>query len=332
FTINSIDENRDYKFYIEAFSNRGTKSMSIVNHKFTYMPPPPSYINLDYVTVLNDRMVEISFTPDLSGIINDFVVSKSGSESGNYSFLQYVLDLTKPTYTLTDSIVTQREQYFYKVEALNSCLAPIFSSNTANNILIKDVKVNGSIISFSWDPYIEFSTGIYEYRIHRKYELLEEGQLHEYEMIDYLDPSNLSFSEDISYSGNNTIKGELEYYVEAIEYGANPMEVTGVSKSNEIKVNVETKIYLPNAFTPNGDTHNDFFLPIFDFVPKVYRMIIYDRSGTVLFQSTDPSIGWDGSMNGSKKAPEGVYIYHIDYTSYNGRRLDTTNNVTLILP
>jgi gliding motility-associated-like protein len=325
YRINNIEENSAYKFYIEAFSNRGTKSMSVVRNKFTFMPPPPSYINLDYVTVIDDRTVEISFTPDLSGIVNDFLVSRSRSINGNYGPVQVFENVNVPTVTLSDEFVTQGEQFFYKVEALNSCQVPISSSNTANNVVLSG-KASGSIITLTWSPYIEFGTGTSEYRVHRK------NQYDEFEMIDYLDPEKLSFSEDISFSGNNTIKGEVGYYIEVLESGTNPMGTSGVSNSNEITVNVETKIYLPNAFTPNGDGRNDVFLPVFDFIPKEYKMFIYDRSGKLIFYSTDPNLGWEGLMNGRAKAPEGVYVFHVEYLSYNGIRLPKTGNLTLVYP
>jgi len=77
---------------------------------------------------------------------------------------------------------------------------------------------------------------------------------------------------------------------------------------------------------------NDTFLPILDFMPSSYKMLIYDRSGKMLFQSADPYYGWDGTLNGRKLARQGVYVYHIEYTSYTGIRKVLTGNLSLVNP
>lgn len=74
---------------------------------------------------------------------------------------------------------------------------------------------------------------------------------------------------------------------------------------------------LPNVFTPNGDGHNDVyhpFLPI-RFVDKV-DMKIFDQWGDLVFQTTDPFIGWSGKdQKTSKDSPEAVYYYVCDVFS-----------------
>jgi gliding motility-associated-like protein len=73
--------------------------------------------------------------------------------------------------------------------------------------------------------------------------------------------------------------------------------------------------YVPNAFTPNGDSHNDVFLMSTN-IPVItdFEMLIYDRWGQLIFQTTDPYQPWLGSRNNSGKIlPEGVYAYRIRY-------------------
>jgi gliding motility-associated-like protein len=70
--------------------------------------------------------------------------------------------------------------------------------------------------------------------------------------------------------------------------------------------------YIPNSFTPDGDQFNQTFLPIFTsgIDPFNYQLLIYNSWGEVLFESRDPSIGWDGSY-GEQGAPcqIGTYTY-----------------------
>ncbi len=67
--------------------------------------------------------------------------------------------------------------------------------------------------------------------------------------------------------------------------------------------------FTPNAFTPNGDGINDVFHPIGNVIDlETYELSIYDRWGQVIFQSTDPYEGWDGTAGG-KEVPNGVFVF-----------------------
>lgn len=71
-------------------------------------------------------------------------------------------------------------------------------------------------------------------------------------------------------------------------------------------------LYIPNAFSPNGDGANDTFraFPTADAVWMEYEFMVFDRWGNMLFRSEAPDEGWDGLMKGSPMNP-GVYIYHL---------------------
>jgi gliding motility-associated-like protein len=68
---------------------------------------------------------------------------------------------------------------------------------------------------------------------------------------------------------------------------------------------------LPNVFTPNGDGANDVYTPFlpFRFISSV-EMKIFNRWGGLVYETTDPAIGWDGTLNNAgEPLPEGVYYY-----------------------
>mgnify|MGYP003939085657 FL=1 len=89
-------------------------------------------------------------------------------------------------------------------------------------------------------------------------------------------------------------------------------------------------LFLPNAFTPNGDGRNDIFAPVIKCPVYNYRLRIYNRWGEEIFSSQDLSRGWNG-MNGSERADVGVYAYLLEYNSANTRfRKFLKGNVTLI--
>ncbi len=89
-------------------------------------------------------------------------------------------------------------------------------------------------------------------------------------------------------------------------------------------------IYVPTAFTPDGDGLNDIFKPVLTGVVN-YEMHIMDRWGTKVYSEEDVQRGWDGG--GTSKAyfaEAGVYQYIIRVTDFLGWNYDYTGTITLI--
>lgn len=70
--------------------------------------------------------------------------------------------------------------------------------------------------------------------------------------------------------------------------------------------------YVPNSFTPDGNQFNAVFLPVFTegFDTQNYHFSVFNRWGELVFETTDPLTGWDGSYRGSL-AQEGTYTWSI---------------------
>jgi len=76
---------------------------------------------------------------------------------------------------------------------------------------------------------------------------------------------------------------------------------------------LRSKIYMPNAFTPNGDGINDRFVPRGPSGAILnYQMLIFNRWGQIIFKDNDINEGWDGTVNNTPAYP-GVYIYKVTY-------------------
>ena len=85
------------------------------------------------------------------------------------------------------------------------------------------------------------------------------------------------------------------------------------SVSHQIKVaGDEFFLYVPSAFTPNGNTLNDIWKPYGAGVEK-YEAYVYDRYGRLMFSTTDIDEGWDGRIKGVL-VPVGCYTYRIIVT------------------
>jgi gliding motility-associated-like protein len=106
-------------------------------------------------------------------------------------------------------------------------------------------------------------------------------------------------------------------------------------KKIDSKVNVIAGVFVPTAFTPNGDSVNDIFYIIGSkSVRQIKEMIIYNRWGELIFrdenfQTGDPSHGWDGNYRGQTLNSD-IFSYKIIADMKNGEVNDFSGAFTLL--
>ncbi len=83
----------------------------------------------------------------------------------------------------------------------------------------------------------------------------------------------------------------------------------------QIPKEIPTELYIPNLFSPNGDGHNDYWM-VFGPIEEIH-IIIYDRWGNKIFETTDAQQQWDGTYKG-KPVNSGIYAYYIRYKLTDG--------------
>ncbi len=86
-------------------------------------------------------------------------------------------------------------------------------------------------------------------------------------------------------------------------------------------------LYVPNAFTPNGDSINDVFW-IGATNIKEFHIIIFDRWGLKMFESSDIEKSWDGKING-KEVADGTYFHLINAKGNDNVEIKKQGTVTL---
>lgn len=93
------------------------------------------------------------------------------------------------------------------------------------------------------------------------------------------------------------------------------------------QVDTTTRLFVPNAFTPNGDGLNEFFI-IRGMGINDFNLKIFNRWGNLLFESTNMDKSWDGTFNGDPVSA-GVYVYLISYRDYRGKYKEVSGHVTV---
>jgi gliding motility-associated-like protein len=123
------------------------------------------------------------------------------------------------------------------------------------------------------------------------------------------------WSSNYSILWNN---GDTTLNKDSLVFGTYSISVTdakGCSTSATIDIlqNECCEIWLPNAFTPNGDGVND----VYKIIPKAkiseLNFMIVDRWGNQVFKTNDVNTGWNGEVNGKADASTDVYFYIVQY-------------------
>lgn len=86
----------------------------------------------------------------------------------------------------------------------------------------------------------------------------------------------------------------------------------------------ECELIMPNVFTPNGDTLNTRLVPMVMNGIKAGKLLIYNRWGTKIFETTDLNLGWAGTED------NGVYFWEIQYTTIDNLNRRIKGIVTLL--
>lgn len=117
---------------------------------------------------------------------------------------------------------------------------------------------------------------------------------------------------------------ETDEYTVTVTYGK------GCLATSSVKVVVEghPPVFIPNAFTPNGDGNNDLFMVYGEAISKV-ELSIFNRWGEEIFRSTDRLAGWDGTYKGQMQNPT-VYTYVAGITYLDGKQIQKKGTVTIL--
>lgn len=143
-------------------------------------------------------------------------------------------------------------------------------------------------------------------------------------------PGTYSWSPSISLSCD-TCPNPIASPTNTTTYTVIITDSSGCRTIDTIVIKVKPKcgpIYLPNAFSPNGDGINDMLYVMGNCI-KEMNLVIYDRWGNTVFESSDPIIGWDGTFKG-QPMNTGTYVYTLRTVDEDNNTVVTKGNITLV--
>jgi gliding motility-associated-like protein len=136
-----------------------------------------------------------------------------------------------------------------------------------------------------------------------------------------------------AFLNDTTIRNPIGYYPDTatITYYVYVSSNNGCQGEDSVRVQVvrQASIFVPNAFTPNGDGRNDILRVIGIGYRRIEFFRIYNRYGQEVYFSSDLRTGWDGTLNGGP-APSGVYYWVAKVIDRFGREEMLKGDVTLL--
>jgi len=319
----TVSRNRRVCFYVEARHTGGLTARSNMACLYSHVLPQPSWMNADYASVTSEGKVLLSFHISSDGDSVNYLLYRSPAGGGAETELRQFSWPAGGQLQAEDTPPGTDRPWKYVLASVNACRSVQVSSNPATTVaLTVSGKQGGAFLS--WNPPYGYRAGTGEYAIYR---VSSEGS---YIRVGTVYPPDTTYVESRDVLAGQGIKGNVCYVIRAEEASGNPYGVRGVSWSNTACAGFSSDYRMPNAFTPDGDGINDEFGPVFDILPGKFHLIISDAGGRKVFETSDPSVRWNGrDPGGSIRA--GTYLWYMRYTDETGRTKEEYGSLVLIL-
>jgi len=304
-----------YCFFITATNEEGAFPSSSNRQCITTgIERAPGWLRLEAISVEGGGMV-VTGSYDRESTMDDFILLRVDEGVSGWSQCGTATGFDGTvSFALSDADTGRVTPY--RLAVLNSCGVPADSSLPGRNILLSREK-RGMQVNLQWNRTGLSSAPLFSVWRDRGFGWEEAASA----------LSDTIWSEDLSLIAGSVTSASVAYQVTVSHAGSPPG--TPASRSNVTLVPLEVNIYMPNAFTPDGDGLNDLFMPALSFLPEEYEFSIYTRSGVLLFRTADYGEGWNGRHNG-RLMPSGVYLWNLRLTTPSGQSEARRGTVTIL--
>lgn len=266
-------------------------------------------MSTELVSVLKDTAIEIHWkkSPTYSrSQLKDIVLYKT-----TLTHQQRFTFSADSTRYLDKKVNVDLEHYQYQIRVSDDCGDTSKPGTISGNILLQSQKPTPETApKLIWNGYRHWASGV------RHYEVQRLNELQQFETIQQT--NDTTFTDDGTQ--NNCMK---QYIYRVLAFGDN-----GISYSNVIRVKPLSTLYIPNAFTPNGNQLNEVFVPVGQYLYN-YHLELYNQWGEKLFETEDCMQAWDGTYNG-EKCPQGIYFYKFTARGADGQYYNRKGTIHLL--
>lgn len=323
FTHINLTSLSNYCYVVKAVSNDGRESLSNKVCKKVYQPALPTITYLQSASVIAPNEVEVDLKVTTNGQISAYNLYRSTDEFTGYEFIDQKFPGSQ-LITYTDyNVSTSDLSYYYKIIIEDSCGNVADSTNIAETILLT-TNANSTDMTnlLQWNAYKVWDGNVKQYNIYRSI-----NGVYGTSPIASVPATQRYYEDQIANFVGSNSNGEFCYYIEAVE-NTNSYGISATSLSNESCVTQAPLVYVPNGFVVGGA--NPIWKPVINLVDfTTYHVQVFGRQGHMVFDSTDPYKGWDGTYRG-KPAMIGVYVYQIELKDGGGNPFVVSGHVTLV--
>jgi len=257
------------------------------------------------VTVNGNNNVTISAVVPGAGGNSTYDLSIEKAETGTTTFKKITTLYNESQYTDID-VKANEMSYCYRLTYQNSCGQKLPPTEPICTIMLKN-----DLSSFTWTTQKPFLDAI------ASYDVLQKG--------------NNGSNEEIGRELNNNFmpilnkQSSLQY---TFQVRANSSSSNFQSFSNIVDYKRNAGVFVPDAFSPNGDGLNDELLAKSAQLQS-FSFSVLNRWGETVFHSDDITVGWDGNING-ENAPVGFYVYKVSFVDDINQKVDKSGTFMLL--
>jgi gliding motility-associated-like protein len=237
------------------------------------------------VTVLNEKTVTIKAEVPGASAKGDYELIIEKSEAGSGTFKRLITLYNEDQYDDVD-VNANDKSYCYRISYQNACGKRSPATEPFCTMLLK-IQVS----TLNWTVLSPFLLDI------ESFTLMQNGKSGSNAY-----PMKLASQYVPKFSSMSDM--EYEFRVRA-----DSKDGKFQSFSNILPVNRNINVFVPDAFSPNGDGENEIFEAKAELF-KHFKMDVYTRWGQIIFHSDDIKKGWNGMVNGVR-APVGYYVYKL---------------------
>ena len=309
--VDAFGHEQKYKIYVRAVNSTETIfSISTADSLVMITAPEPEFAYIETINVVDDKTVEVACLADVSKVWKHLFLYIDGSLEQT---------ITHADFLNNNRFLLPRKDGFYHFEISDTCGEIVIRSNDAKPVLL-EAELQGTVVNLRFSEY----QGWFGNDIHYEVFEIQDGDI---TVKTGLFPHQ---THSFAISSIEQILN-LSYYVVAREISDNPYGIKSLAKSNVVDIisRNEIPLYFPTGFVPGGVTR--IYRPIYvSQVNDEMKFLIHNTFGQVVFSTTDPTDGWDGTFNNNgNECQAGVYLFIFELIR-NGKTMQKKGVITLI--
>jgi gliding motility-associated-like protein len=265
----------------------------------------------------NQTSATYTFSPDISTVL--------GACASSVNQTMTIIPTLSPSFNFADSLCEDAAFNFpdVSIEGITGIWTPTFNNQTTQNYIftpsslgitntnlgLRCPQVVNQTLTILPNPIADFTPQYSVLPLYMPSTILGNNSSNAYT---YFWNFGDGTSNDSIFSPEHTFPEEAGSYLVSLQV-SNQLGCMDTT-SQVIVIEHDPVVFIPNAFTPDGDGLNNEFTAVFPVNMKLasFEMYIYDRWGELVFYSQDPKQGWDASLAGFD-ATDGVYSYLVKY-------------------